>query len=130
MRYLTGEVSDAYLMRSGPLPGYSIVPFRTRHVADPTELTRDELATWWDDIRTAVRAINDVYVPCHINYQILGNSVPHIHAHLIPRYLDDPAPMRRLRDQHWDGAARLTDDELARQLAALREAVARAGHPG
>lgn len=26
------------------------------------------------------------------NYEIHGNSMPHLHAHLFPRYLDDPFP--------------------------------------
>jgi len=25
-----------------------------------------------------------------INYEIHGNTVPHLHVHLIPRYMDDP----------------------------------------
>jgi diadenosine tetraphosphate (Ap4A) HIT family hydrolase len=36
--------------------------------------------------------IEHVFAPCHMNYQLLGNSVPHLHVHLVPRYLDDPAP--------------------------------------
>jgi len=27
-----------------------------------------------------------------MNYQILGNSVPHLHVHLMPRYAVDPRP--------------------------------------
>ena len=27
-----------------------------------------------------------------MNYDILGNSVPHLHVHLVPRYADDPRP--------------------------------------
>jgi diadenosine tetraphosphate (Ap4A) HIT family hydrolase len=31
-----------------------------------------------------------------MNYQLLGNLVPHLHVHLVPRYLDDPAPGKPL----------------------------------
>jgi len=31
-----------------------------------------------------------------MNYQLLGNSVPHLHVHLVPRYLDDAAPEKPL----------------------------------
>jgi diadenosine tetraphosphate (Ap4A) HIT family hydrolase len=31
-----------------------------------------------------------------MNVQILGNAVPHLHAHLVPRYYGDPAPSRPL----------------------------------
>jgi len=27
-----------------------------------------------------------------MNYHMLGNSVPHLHAHIVPRPLLDPAP--------------------------------------
>ena len=29
-----------------------------------------------------------------MNYEVLGNALPHLHTHLVPRYLDDPAPGR------------------------------------
>ena len=35
---LAGEVSDAYLQKGGVQRGYSIVIWRGRHVAEPTEL--------------------------------------------------------------------------------------------
>jgi len=27
-----------------------------------------------------------------MNYNLLGNSGPHLHTHLVPRYADDPRP--------------------------------------
>jgi diadenosine tetraphosphate (Ap4A) HIT family hydrolase len=29
-----------------------------------------------------------------MNYNILGNGVPHLHVHIIPRYFTDSAPHR------------------------------------
>lgn len=49
-----------------------------------------------------------------------------MHAHVIPRYLDDPAPNRPLPGSLWVTAAALPADELHRQVAALRAA---ATHP-
>ena len=34
------------------------------------------------------------YRPLKMNYEVLGNALPHLHTHLVPRYLDDPAPGR------------------------------------
>lgn len=36
--------------------------------------------------------------PLKINYQTLGNRVPHLHTHVTPRYRDDPAPGAPLPD--------------------------------
>jgi diadenosine tetraphosphate (Ap4A) HIT family hydrolase len=123
VRIFAGNVSDAYLMRRPPQPGYAVVTFRGRHVADPTEMTAEEQAAWWADIGVVARAINHVYKPCHINYEILGNAVPHTHVHLVARYLDDPAPGRPLPNSSWQAAAELTNEELEDQTSALRSAV-------
>ncbi|HSR24239.1 MAG TPA: HIT domain-containing protein, partial [Candidatus Eisenbacteria bacterium] len=63
-----------------------------------------------------------VYRPCHLNYQILGNAVPHVHVHVVPRYPDDAAPGRPLPDSVWDAARELPADDLRRQVNRLRTA--------
>ena len=30
--------------------------------------------------------------PVKVNYDLLGNTLPHLHTHLVPRYADDPKP--------------------------------------
>jgi diadenosine tetraphosphate (Ap4A) HIT family hydrolase len=56
-----------------------------------------------------------------INYEILGNSEPELHAHVIPRYADEPAERRRLPAwfYDWDAAPRYD----AEAHAGLREAM-------
>jgi hypothetical protein len=34
--------------------------------------------------------VADCCRPHKLNYELLGNQVPHLHWHLFPRYLDDP----------------------------------------
>ena len=36
------------------------------------------------------RAIETAFRPHKLNYELLGNQVPHLHWHLFPRYADDP----------------------------------------
>ncbi|MGE0702608.1 MAG: HIT domain-containing protein [Vicinamibacterales bacterium] len=40
--------------------------------------------------------IESGFNPCHTNYMRLGNVTPHLHMHVVPRYLDDTAPERPL----------------------------------
>ena len=38
------------------------------------------------------RALEAVLLPVKLNYDVLGNSVPHLHTHIVPRYAEDPRP--------------------------------------
>ena len=92
IRFWSGELTDAYLHRGGIQRGLSHVYFRGRHVVEPTELTAQEAARFWAELLHAGRAIETVFEPVKMNYDILGNSVPHLHVHVVPRYADDPRP--------------------------------------
>ena len=47
VRIFAGDVSDAYLQRAAIQRGYTIVIWRGRHVAEPTELDEDEAGAYW-----------------------------------------------------------------------------------
>jgi diadenosine tetraphosphate (Ap4A) HIT family hydrolase len=61
-------------------------------VAEPTELGSDEAGRYWADVLAVSRAIEEEFRPLKMNLLTLGNWVPHLHTHVLPRYLDDPAP--------------------------------------
>ena len=92
----SGRISEALLERHAIATGHVAVVFRHRHVSAFTDLPPDELAHYWADIQDVGRAIEHVFKPCHVNYLLLGNIVPHLHVHIVPRYLDDSAPERPL----------------------------------
>jgi diadenosine tetraphosphate (Ap4A) HIT family hydrolase len=115
--FYSGSVGDAYLERHPIARGHAVVIFRDRHVADFTSLTAAEAAAYWTDVQTVARMIEQVFVPCHMNYQLLGNQVPHLHVHVVPRYLDDPAPGRPLP---WEPKS-VGESEFDRQVRLLTE---------
>lgn len=121
--FRSGRTSEALLERKGIANGHAVVAFRGRHVASLTELTAGELADYWQDIHDVGRMIERVFSPCHMNYLLLGNIVPHLHVHLVPRYLDDPAPGLPLP---WE-PREVPADEYARQCQQLQEAGAALG---
>lgn len=92
IRVLAGEVSDAYLQRAGIQRGYTVVVWRGRHVAEPTELSEEEASAYWRELLRVGRALEEHFEPVKLNYDTLGNSLPHLHTHVIPRYADDPRP--------------------------------------
>jgi diadenosine tetraphosphate (Ap4A) HIT family hydrolase len=91
-RILAGKVSDAYLQRADVQRGYTVVIWRGRHVAEPTELSAEEAAQYWLEVVEVGRALEGHFEPVKMNYELLGNSLPHLHTHVLPRYADDPRP--------------------------------------
>lgn len=91
-RIFAGEVCDAILQRAGVQRGYTVVIWRGRHVAEPTELTPEESAAYWRELVEVGRALERHLKPVKMNYETLGNSMPHLHTHVMPRYSDDPRP--------------------------------------
>lgn len=92
-RIQTGQVSDAYLVRNDVgQRGYSVVIWRGRHVSEPTELAPQESAQYFAEVLTVARALEAHYRPAKMNLMMLGNTVPHLHTHVIPRYVTDDSP--------------------------------------
>ena len=56
------------------------------------ELNEEEAHGYWRDLLIVGRTLEDVLRPVKTNYNMLGNSVPHLHTHIVPRYADDPRP--------------------------------------
>jgi diadenosine tetraphosphate (Ap4A) HIT family hydrolase len=113
--------TEVRLERRSRLPGYCIVVWRHGHVAEPTELDAATVAGYWQDVMAASRAIDAEFQPVKINLFTLGNWVPHLHTHVVPRYYDDPAPGGPIP---WEAifADEPTDPAvLARHAAALRQ---------
>jgi diadenosine tetraphosphate (Ap4A) HIT family hydrolase len=54
-----------------------------------------------------------------INYEILGNSEPALHAHLFPRYADEPEDKRRMPAWFYDWEA-APEFDLGRDLPLMR----------
>ena len=45
-----------------------------------------------EEVNLVAKAVAQVYEARKINYELLGNQLPHIHWHVIPRLAGDPAP--------------------------------------
>jgi len=123
VRVLAGRYADAYLQRAEVQRGYTVVIWRGRHVTEPTELSEAEAAGYWAEVLRVSRALLAVYRPLKMNYETLGNSLPHLHTHLIPRFADDPAPGRPFPLPPGTPRARIPEDRLLAEAAALRHAL-------
>jgi diadenosine tetraphosphate (Ap4A) HIT family hydrolase len=90
--------------------GYCVVVSRT-HASELFHLPAVERENYLDEMVQVARAISDAFRPAKINYELLGNQVPHLHWHLFPRYPDDPERLKPV----WLALDRAEHDPQARQ---------------
>jgi len=83
------EASWVTAGEEAPLPGYACVVCK-RHVVEPFDLPAAESAAFWREAMLVARALHGLLEPAKMNYQIHGNTIPHLHMHLFPRFAGDP----------------------------------------
>lgn len=102
-------------------PGFCRVVWNA-HVAEMTSLAAADRRHLMNVVFAAEAALRALAQPEKINLASLGNVVPHLHWHVIPRWRDDsrfPAPIWAAAQR--PGAARRApaNAELAAKIAAL-----------
>jgi diadenosine tetraphosphate (Ap4A) HIT family hydrolase len=105
-------------------PGFARVVWNA-HVREVSDLPDDDRLLLNDAVWRVEQAVREVMQPLKVNVASLGNVVPHLHWHVIPRYADDahfPAPV-------WAQALRAPDPavlaERRAQVPQLAQAIAR-----
>jgi diadenosine tetraphosphate (Ap4A) HIT family hydrolase len=107
--------STLYLRLDQRLRGYCVLVYDGGHATALESLPPAEYVAFKDDLRRAAAALRAVLHPDHFNSECLGNRAPHLHWHLVPRFVDDP----RWGYPIWDGEpfeprqVRLSAAELA-----------------
>ena len=76
------------LVADDDYPGFCRV-ILNRHVKEMTDLDVAERARLMNNVFAVEAAIQELAAPDKINLASLGNAVPHIHWHVIPRWRDD-----------------------------------------
>lgn len=91
-------------------PGFCRVILNA-HVREMTDLTSSDRLRLMETVFTVEAAVRDVVRPDKINLASLGNVVPHLHWHVIPRWADD----RHFPDAIW--AAPRREGAIANPMA-------------
>jgi len=113
------ELSAAYLFEDQFFPGWTVLVLK-RHATELYELSRSERSSLMEEVNEVAAALAMTFEPVKMNYELLGNQVPHVHWHLIPRLADDPSP----REAVWTVAhepIRLTPEKRDERIARIRE---------
>ncbi len=86
----TLQVSTLYLFKEQTYHGRCVVAYKD-HVNELFELSDAELALFMQDVARAARAMKAAFNPAKINYGAYSDKLPHLHVHLVPKYVDGPA---------------------------------------
>ncbi len=108
---LSAWSAEVHLQRWTRVAGYCAVIWRHGHIAEPPDLSPMDAGGYWNEVLAVGRAVGTLLNPIKLNCLTLGNTLPHLHTHVVPRYQHDPAPAAPLA---WnqivsDGAADETD---------------------
>ena len=107
-----GEKFSVILVDDAAYPGFCRVIWR-EHVREMSDLAQEDRLLLNEAVYRVEQAVRETMQPLKVNVASLGNVVPHLHWHIIPRHADDahfPAPV-------WAQAARQTGESI---LAARR----------
>ncbi len=102
-----GDDCRVILVNDPDLPGFCRVIWN-HHVRELSDLTYGERELLMNLVNAVEEAVRHVMHPDKVNLAALGNQVPHIHWHVIPRYKDDaffPGSVWSARTQQTLGSA-------------------------
>jgi diadenosine tetraphosphate (Ap4A) HIT family hydrolase len=106
--------------------GYCVL-FSRRHAGELHQIPAGERQPFLEEMVLLAQAIETTFKPRKMNYELLGNQVPHVHWHLFPRQADDTDVMKPVwlaldraeRDEHEKArlqTARCSRAEIAGRL--------------
>jgi diadenosine tetraphosphate (Ap4A) HIT family hydrolase len=88
---IVAELHATYLTSTleSPMRGYCCLVLK-RHAVELYDLSAGEAYALMKDIQRVAKVLQDSTGAVKLNYEIHGNTVPHLHVHLFPRYKGDP----------------------------------------
>jgi diadenosine tetraphosphate (Ap4A) HIT family hydrolase len=115
------ELCRLVLVPDADYPGFCRVVWK-RHAAEMTDLDAAQRRHLMSVVFAAETALRATARPDKINLASLGNQVPHLHWHVVPRWRDD----RHFPNPVWSAATRESRPRAAANPEALRAAFVRA----
>lgn len=83
------EVSTAFVFKEQTYYGRCVVAYKD-HDVELYSLDEEQLLAYMKDVNRVVRAMKAVFEPVKINYGAYSDKLPHLHFHLVPKYVDGP----------------------------------------
>lgn len=105
-----------------PYLGHLLVVPR-RHVLGLDELADEDAADLGVAVARLSRALRSTLELERVYSMVIGHGVPHLHVHLLPRYVGTPPDTGWLRVDEWEGAPHGGAREIVALSSRLRRAL-------
>ena len=117
------NLDASYLMagKDSPMKGYCFLLLK-RHAVELYELSAEEATAFIRDIQRVSKAVQEITSAIKLNYEIHGNTIPHLHMHLFPRYIGDAFEGQPINPRTVEGPV-YAPGEFEEFAKRLREAV-------
>lgn len=119
LRIIEMEHTCVMLNRDQFFPGYTFV-FARDHVTELFHLSSEIRNVLMAEVSSVAAALYEVFQPAKINYELLGNMVPHMHWHIVPRFTSDPLWPRPIWSEPHQELI-LKGNEYAERIKLVRE---------
>ncbi|NVO00078.1 MAG: HIT family protein [Geobacteraceae bacterium] len=117
------ELEQCYvtLNRDQFFPGYCFV-FAKSHVTELFHLEKPVRSGIIEEVNRVAEALYRLFNPAKINYELLGNMVPHMHWHIVPRFTTDPLWPRPIWSEPHE-PVELDSDEYQKHIQLIQKAL-------
>jgi diadenosine tetraphosphate (Ap4A) HIT family hydrolase len=114
-----------YLNRDQKHKGRCVLKYED-HVTDISKLTVQQNQVFFESLRQVAAALEALFSPDKINYAIYGDTVPHLHVHIVPKYkgglqwggpFDDSVPRQEPSEEEVDKLINMIRGQLQKQHA-------------
>jgi diadenosine tetraphosphate (Ap4A) HIT family hydrolase len=119
-KYFVIELQTGYVVMSWYqyFEGYTIFVYKN-HVTELHEIENDQRDKFLYEMSIVAEAVCKAFKPKKLNYAMLGNSDPHMHWHLIPRYGTDSKPQNTawaIPEETWHSDKQKPTEEKLNEL--------------
>lgn len=117
------ELDQCYVLlnRDQFFPGYTFV-FTRDHVTELFHLDRPTRLSVLEEVNLVAASLYNLLKPVKMNYELLGNMVPHMHWHLVPRFTSDPLWPRPIWSEPHEPVS-LTPEGYAERVALIKQQI-------
>jgi len=124
---IIGELAHTWITTDAEVAVFGYVCVISKiHAVEPFELPDTEQTAFWRESMAVAEQLSLLFRPVKMNYEIHGNTLPHLHLHLFPRrphdaFVGRPIDLKEFHHRYSEGEL----EQLRTTLTSLARSVPR-----